>query len=134
MEDGQFKSSTAQGSTGAITAGGLHKLRTDADEPVPAPAADAPEWTSESDDASATGEEDEVDKAEGEERVAQRAVDRDVAPLTPAVATVGQALVPLSQEAAERTPWELLCEARSQRHQATTEERARLAPGLAQHL
>ena len=98
-----------------------------AHEPAPAPAADAPEWTSESDDASATGEEDEVDKAEGEERVAQTAVDRDVAPLTPAVATMSQALVPLSQEAA-RTPWVLLCEANEQRHRATTEERARLAP------
>ena len=133
VEEGQFKSSAAQESTGAITAGGLHKLRTGADEPAPAPAADAPEWTSESDDASASGEEDEVDKAEGEERVAQTAVDRDVAPLTPAVATMSQALVPLSQEAA-RTPWELLCEANEQRHRATTEERARLAPDLTQHL
>ena len=112
----------------------LAGLGVEADEPAPAPAADAPEWTSESDDASATEEEDEVDKAEEEERVAQAAVDRDVAPLTPAVATVSQALVPLSQETAQRTPWELLCEANVQRHRATTEERACLAPDLAQHL
>ena len=102
VEEGQFKSSAAQEPTTAITAEGLHKLQAGADEPAPAPAADAPEWTSESDDASATGEEDEVDKAEGEERVAQAAVDRDVAPLTPAVATMSQALVPLRLLAALR--------------------------------
>ena len=46
---------------------------------------------------------------------------------------LGQALVPLSQESAERT-WELLCEAKVQRHQAAMEAQARLAPDLAQHL
>ena len=44
---------------------------------------------------------------------------------------LGQALVPLSQESAERT-WELLCEAKVQRHQAAMEAQARLAPDLAQ--
>jgi hypothetical protein len=133
VEEGQLMPSAEQEPMRAIVTEGLHELRAGADEPAPAPAADAPEWTSESDDASAT-EEDEVDEAEGEERVAQTVVEGDVAPLTPAVATVSQALVPLSQEAAQRTPWELLCEANVQRRRATTEEHARLAPDLAQHL
>lgn len=81
----------------------------------------------------ANEEEDEDDKAEEEERVAQTAVDQELQPLTIVTTTMSQALVPLSQEA-DRTPWELMREAWVQRHQATTDERARLAPDLAQHL